>query len=345
MAPIVLNVRYAVKQRLLKSLRRCRQADVRQRYLMVINVVNGRSARETAAVLQVHNTTIYRALARFRAYGEAGLADGRADNGADKLDDRYLSQLYRVVRATPQDYGWRRPTWTRELLVETLARLTGVRVHVTTMSRALARIKARRGRPRPTVGCPWAKAAKTRRLNRIGQVLAGLPRRERAFYEDEVDIHLNPKIGLDWMVAGQQKEVRTPGKNQKRYLAGALDVRTGVVTWVEGARKTSYLFLDLLDRLRRDYPEARRLHLVLDNYRIHSSAIVQAALGGYLAGRIVLHFLPPYCPDDNRIERVWQDLHANVTRNHRCATMTALMAEVRYYLRKRNRRKQRAAAA
>jgi len=345
MAPIVLSVRYAVKQRLLKSLRRCRQADVRLRYLMVINVLNGRSARQTAAALHVHNTTVYRALARFRAYGEAGLADGRADNGADKLDDRYLSRLDQVVRATPQEYGWRRPTWTRELLVETLARLTGVRVHVTTMSRALALIKARRGRPRPTVGCPWAKAAKTRRLNRIGQVLAGLPRRERAFYEDEVDVHLNPKVGLDWMAAGQQKEVRTPGKNEKRYLAGALDVRTGVVTWVEGARKTSYLFLDLLDRLLRDYPEARRLHLVLDNYRIHSSAIVQAALQGYLAGRVVLHFLPPYCPDENRIERVWQDLHANVTRNHRCATMTALMAEVRYYLRKRNRRKQRAAAA
>jgi transposase len=31
----------------------------------------------------------------------------------------------------------------------------------------------------------------------------------------------------------------------------------------------------------------------------------------------VLHFLPPYCPDDNRIERLWKDLHDNVTRNHK----------------------------
>jgi hypothetical protein len=42
-----------------------------------------------AAVLPVHNTTLYRALARFRASGEAGLAEGRADNGADEVDDRY----------------------------------------------------------------------------------------------------------------------------------------------------------------------------------------------------------------------------------------------------------------
>jgi transposase len=344
MPAIVLKVRFAVKQRILKNLSRCRNAATRLRYLIVVNVLSGRSARTTADVLKVHNTTVYRVLDRFRAYGEAGLVDGRADNGADKLDEGFLSRLHRVVQQTPQDYGWRRPTWTRELLVETLVRLTGVRIHVSTMSRALAQIKARRGRPKPTVGCPWSKAAKTRRLNRIRAVLASLPRRERGFYEDEVDIHLNPKVGLDWMAAGQQKEVPTPGKNEKRYLAGALDIRTGVLTWVEGTVKTSYLFLDLLDRLLRDYPQSKRLHLVLDNYRIHKSEIVLAALGGYLAGRIELHFLPPYCPDDNRIERVWQDLHANVTRNHRCASMAALMQEVRYYLRKRNRKIQRAAA-
>jgi transposase len=72
---------------------------------------------------------------------------------------------------------------------------------------------------------------------------------------------------------------------------------------------------------------------------------VQAALGGYLAGKIKLHFLPPYCPDYNKIERVWQDLHANVTRNHREPDMTTLMEAVRYYLRKRNWGKQQRLAA
>ena len=46
-------------------------------------------------------------------------------------------------------------------------------------------------------------------------------------YADEVDVHLNPKIGRDWMLPGQQRRIVTPGKNEKFYLAGALDVRTG----------------------------------------------------------------------------------------------------------------------
>jgi transposase len=246
-----------------------------------------------------------------------------------------------VRRGSPQNYGWRRPTWTRELLVETMVRQTGVRIAVTTMSKALALVQARRGRPRPRVRCPWSKAAQTRRLNQIGTLLQTLPHGHVAVYEDEVDVHLNPKIGLDWMGLGQQKEIMTPGKNQKRYLAGAWDVRTQQVVWVEAERKTSDLFLDLLDKLLETYPQAKVIHVVLDNYRIHKSTIVETTLAGYLHGRIELHFLPPYSPDHNRIERVWEDLHANVTRNHRCPTMVALMREVRYYLRKRNRRLRR----
>ena len=337
MSSILGRVRFSVKEKLCKQLRRFRNAGVRVRYLIVINLLNGRSARTTAEVLGVHNTTVYRVAKRFRQDGEWGLWDAREDNGETKLDERFLTRLYEVVRATPQRYGWRRPTWTRELLVETMVRETGTRVHVTTMSRALALVEARRGRPKPTVSCPWAKAAKTRRLNALRQLVATLPRRHVAVYEDEVDIHLNPKIGLDWMVRGQQKEVPTPGKNVKRYLAGALDAHSGELLWVEGERKTSALFIALLQKLMQVYLRAPVIHVILDNYRIHDSKIVQAALRGF-GGRIQLHFLPPYCPDDNKIERAWEDLHANVTRNHTCPTMTLLMREVRYYLRKRNRK-------
>jgi transposase len=33
-------------------------------------------------------------------------------------------------------------------------------------------------------------------------------------------------------------------------------------------------------------------------------------------GRIVLHFLPPYSPESEVIERLWKQLHDHVTRNH-----------------------------
>ena len=135
---------------------------------------------------------------------------------------------------------------------------------------------------------------------------------------------------------GQQKEVLTPGQNEKCYLAGALNAVTGELTWVGGERKNSLLFITLLQRLLTVYPDAPVIHVILDNYRIHSSQITQRALAAF-DGRIVLHFLPPYCPNENRIERLWQDLHAAVTRNHRCRTMSELMPHVYRYLQRRQR--------
>ena len=343
MAAILQRPSFCVKERFCKRFQKCRHASVRIRYLIILNLWGGRSARETERVLKVHNTTVYRVAKRFRERGEASLWDGREDNGPEKLSDDFLGLLDRVVRGKAPEYGWRRPTWTREMLVITMERKTGVRIHAATMSRALALIRARRANPRPRVKCPWHAAAKTRRIHALQRLLATLPRSEAAVYEDEVDVHLNPKIGLDWMGKGQQKETMTPGQNEKRYLAGAMDVRSQEIHWVEGDKKNSWLFWDLLYKLTRVYANAKVIHVILDNYSIHRSHITAVALMNF-ATRIRLHFLPPYCPDHNAIERIWQDLHANVTRNHCCATMTKLMREVRHYLCKRNRQTARTAA-
>jgi transposase len=333
---IIPRLRFSEKEKLGQHLRQCRQADLKIRYLILINLLNDRSPTLTAQILNVSRSTVYRVVGRFRECGEWGLMDRREDNGGLKLDERYLSILYNIVRSCPEDYRWNRPTWTREMLVETMKHETGISIHVSTMSRALARIHARRGRPRPVVGCPWSKQAKTRRLNKIHHLIAHLSKGDIVVYEDEVDIDLNPKIGWDWMVRGQQKTVLTPGQNVKRYLAGTLDAATGQMVFVEGERKNSGLFISLLEKVIRVHPKAKVIHVILDNYRIHSSRMVQLAVRGF-SGKVVLHFLPPYCPNDNRIERVWEDLHANVTRNHRCSSIKVLMDQVRHWLKRRNR--------
>jgi len=336
MEDIVPNLRRGSKRRLERQARRCKDDQLRIRYLIVLNLARGSTPTETAKSLGIHRSTVYRVAARYRDYGEAGLVDRREENGEEKLDERYLATLWQLVESSPLEHGWKRPTWTREMLLETMRQKTGVRIHVATMSRALKRIGARRGRPKPTVDCPWSKRAKNKRLREIETLLETLPEDEVALYEDEVDIHLNPKIGLDWMVRGQQKVVVTPGNNEKRYLAGALNAKTGELIWVEGEKKNSTLFILLLWELHLHYPEAKTIHVILDNYSIHHTEQVRLTLATEAGQRFALHFLPPYCPDHNKIERTWQDLHANVTRNHRCSTMSQLMKNTRAYLRKRN---------
>lgn len=334
---IVPNLRRSDKRRLEKRARRCQDDKLRIRYLIVLNVARGCTPTETARALGIARGTVYRVAARFRQHGEAGLVDRREENGNLKLDERYLATLWELVESSPLEHGWKRPTWTREMLVATMDEKTRIHVHVSTMSNALKQIGARRGRPKPTVHCPWSRRSKNKRLRALVELDETLPEDEVLVYEDEVDVHLNPKIGLDWMVRGQQKLVVTPGQNEKRYLAGALNAKTGELVWVEGDKKNSLLFLNLLWELHLRYPEAKKIHVILDNYSIHHTQQVHRALETEAGQRFRLHFLPPYCPDHNKIERTWQDLHANVTRNHRCRTMSELMKNTRAYLRQRNK--------
>lgn len=332
------------KEQLQQRLRFVRDAETRTRFLVMIHLLDGRGPSWIAEALKVSRSTVYRTAERFRKEGEAGLYDGRQHNGQRKLTEHYLRTLVEVVASDPADHGWTRPTWTRELLVRTMQRITGTTVAPSTMSYALWLIGARRGRPKPMVECPWPEPEKQRTLDEIQALLENLPEDEAAVFEDEVDIHLNPKIGPDWMLCGQQKQVLTPGKNEKRYLAGAQDVRTGELIYVEGQRKDTILFVLLLWELVQRFPQARTIHVILDNYAIHTTRLVQSSLETPAGSRIKLHFLPPYCPDHNRIERTWQDLHANVTRNHKCGEMDDLMRNVRAYIRKRNRHQRRNAA-
>ena len=312
-----------------------RDADERQRYLIVWYLGTGERSGQVARRLGCARATVVRVAQRFGREGEPGLWDHRRQNGRRRVSTATERALARLLAATPQDCGWSRPTWTQELLLRQLAVETGATLGRTTPRRLLRRLRARRGRPRPVVCGPWPAAAREARLTELRRLARRPPPGSVVLYEDEVDIHLNPKLGPDWMLPGRQKVVVTPGKNAKRYLAGALDPETGRLLWVGGERKTSALFLDLLAHLLDAYPAAATIRLILDTSGIHSSKAVQAALGSW-AGRVRLHFLPPYCPSANRIERLWLDLHAAVTRNHRHTTIADLLAAAELFLRERD---------
>ena len=317
---------------LLQMARKSGDLPTALRFLIVARLGLRKTSSEVASELEIARSTVVRTAHRYAEEGVAGLYDKRRNNGKPKADDGFRQHVVRLLRRTPEDVGWARPTWTRELLCLQMTRDGWPPVGVSTMGRTLAHIGARLGLPKPVVLCPWKRDARERRLAELRALEAGASAEEPVLYSDEVDIHLNPKIGRDWMLRGEQRRIVTPGKNEKFYLAGALDVRTGELHSTGAAQKSTTLFCELLKLLASTYDaRVRRIHLIVDNYAIHSAHATRRTLEE-LGHRIVLHFLPPYCPDANRIERVWQDLHANVTRNHRCKTMKALLGNARAYL-------------
>jgi len=154
---------------------------------------------------------------------------------------------------------------------------------------------------------------------------------EARFWVAELDIQLLAKVGDQWMLKGTQLEVATPGQNEKEYLAGALDYRTGDLHYLIGPSKNNLLFRQLLRLLEQPCgAKIKRIYVVADNYKIHQAK----AVGAWLAQhpRVEILWLPSYCPKANPIERACGDVHDKCTRNHTPKQLHWLIWDVKQHL-------------
>ena len=86
-----------------------------------------------AAALDCSRSHVDRTLKRFKADGLCGLIDRREDNGCRKADERYIAAVRAILTKRPRDFGHRRTTWSRRLLIRQAQRRTGVTVSKTTV--------------------------------------------------------------------------------------------------------------------------------------------------------------------------------------------------------------------
>lgn len=83
---------------------------------MIVKLADGISGQQVARDLRCAPATVVRVWRRYAVGGEEALLDQRAGNGQSKVDARYRAELWRVLLKVPTEFGWQRPTWTRELL-------------------------------------------------------------------------------------------------------------------------------------------------------------------------------------------------------------------------------------
>jgi transposase len=238
--------------------------------------------------------------------------------------------LLALLGKPPAADGWCRVRWSCATLALSLHARRGIQVSAETVRRWLHGLGWRWKRTKLV-----AKDNDEQRAPKLAQIRWAwetLRPRQALLFADELDIQLLPKTSYQWMPKGTQTEVLTPGKNEKCYLAGGWDIRTGIVHYRCGPRKTNALFRDLLDTLEVRYPARRyeRISVVVDNYKIHKAQAVQQWLAAH--PRFELLWLPTYCPRANPIERVFGDTHDKVTRNHKRKRLCDLVADVRRHL-------------
>lgn len=331
--PTIVEIPPAEQARMRAELRRARYGYLLALHLLLLCAA-GRTPSEVASVLFCSRSSVYRIV---RAYRAGTLTfDEATEQATQQRRLRWLTpSLKRSVQAllktAPRAYGWCRTRWSCATLAVEMQVRRGVRVSAETMRHWLHEL-----------GWEWKRAKvaakdddpeRVEKLARIRLAFEQLRAGVALFFADELDISLLPKVGYQWMPKGEQVEVMTPGTNEKRYLAGALDLITGTITPCVWYRKQTGLFLDLLETLDRTHPALFFSHLtvVADNAKIHHAQRVQQWLAAH--PRFEVLYLPTYCPRANPIERAFGDVHDKCTRNHTRKRMWHLVQDVKRHLR------------
>ena len=127
-----------------------------------------------------------------------------------------------------------------------------------------------------------------------------------SFYVDAAGFNLIPSIPYAWQPPGVTYELPSGGRHRWNVL-GLLNRANEAYFYPHTGRIGSAEIIAALDH----FADVRPHHLtvvIMDNAPIHHSEAVAQGFERWLAKGVGVHFLPPYCPELNRIEILWRKI-------------------------------------
>lgn len=218
--PIITAITDEERRLMRKEARQTRDKNHSRRLIALLMLHRGITVTEVARLLCAARSSVCRWINWLTLYGVDGLKSLRPGRASQWPVADILRTLPLLVQRSPGDFGWLHSRWSTELLTRIVNRLFDVTLHRSTLHRYLKQ-----------AGMVWCRTAPTLKIKdphyeekqlAVGQAMAQEQINHPMFYQDEVDIDLNPKIVANWMPKGHQKRIATPRQNQKHYLAGAL---------------------------------------------------------------------------------------------------------------------------
>ena len=166
------------------------------------------------------------------------------------------------------------------------------------------------------------------------KLLNSLGDSEAVLFVDAVHpTHAARPVGC-WAPKQEKLAIEQTSGRQRINIHGAINLETGQTRMIEVETVDAVSTIKLLGSIEALYPMLALIHVFLDNASYHHAKLVREWLSRP-GCRIVLHFIPPYCPHLNPIERLWGLMHKNVTHNKCYATCAQFAVATLSFLREK----------
>ena len=149
-------------------------------------------------------------------------------------------------------------------------------------------------------------------LGRYEKLRQGLPENETICFIDGVHPTHNVQPAYGWIKRGIRKEIPANTSRARLNLSGAIDVVSHNILIQEDQTLNAASTIRLFQKIEEAYPCKQKVHVFCDNASYYRNKMVKQFLS---TSKIVLHFLPPYSPNLNPIERLWKWMKERVIYN------------------------------
>lgn len=276
-------------------------------------IQQGESATSVAKAYGVNPRTVFRWLADYASGGQKALLAKPIPGRPQKVTADEMRWLARVIRdETPQQHQFEFALWTLALVGEVLYRQFGKRLSKASISRLLRILGFSVQRPLyrawqqdPALVADWQ-----------AQIYPAIQAEARAagailYFGDEAGMRSDHHAGTTWAPVGQTPIVKATGRRFSLNMLSAVSAQGEFRFMLHDGSVGARVFCAFLKRLL--VGATRPVFLIVDGHPAHKAKLVQDFVAAQ-QGRLKLFFLPPYSPQLNPDEQVWNHVKTRVAK-------------------------------
>jgi transposase len=276
----------------------------------VMSVQKGESPEAVARILQISRQAMYGWLARYREGGWDNLDAKKRGGRRPRLDASAMKWVYdTVTMKNPLQLKFSFALWTSKMVGQAISKRFGITLSKASVCRLMGQLGLSPQRPlwrayqqQPEAVEKWLNEEYPR-IRELARTM-----KARVFFGDEAGVRSDHHAGTTWGVKGKTPVVTSTGSRFGLNMISAVTAQGEFrFTTVKG-RVNAPQFLEFIKRLLHNAD--RPVFLIVDGHPVHKAKSIKTFAEAN-KDRFRLFHLPPYPPELNPDERVWNDLKNN----------------------------------
>ena len=285
-----------------------RRSTSEERLQAVQLLKEGNEAAVVARMFNVSRAMLFRWQQKYDQGGPVALETKKTPGPASRLSPTQLSKLYAIITGSdPRQLEFDFGLWTRKIIRELIRREFGVKLSEVQVGRLLKKMGLSPQRPLyrayqqdPERVAEWKKSVYPKIRKLAAEEGASI------FFADEASIRTDHHAGTTWAPVGQTPVVITTGERKSVNMVSAISPRGELRFRVQEGKMNAGKFIDFLKALLDSVPG--KIFLIVDGHPVHKAKKVSEFVKEKADGRLSIFFLPPYSPDLNPDEWVWNNV-------------------------------------